>query len=113
MVIILVALLVLGPEQLPKAMRSFGNVMTQVRKVSGGFQAELRSVMDTVTDGIDPTKPAAAATPAAPSTATDGDEKPQSAPMASPGPRAATELADDAGDVAGRPTADLVDRAAG
>ncbi|MGI8710633.1 MAG: twin-arginine translocase TatA/TatE family subunit, partial [Acidimicrobiales bacterium] len=30
MVIILVALIVLGPEQLPKAMRTFGNVMAEI-----------------------------------------------------------------------------------
>ncbi len=51
-VVILVALLVLGPEQLPKAMRTFGNAMAEIRKVSGGFQDEMRKAMDT----MDPTK---------------------------------------------------------
>ena len=115
-VIILVALLVLGPEQLPKAMRTFGNVMTQVRKVSGGFQDELRSVMDSVTDGIDPTKPskpAPSSRPAAPAAAsTDADDKPHSAAAGRAGvepPSAeAAELAPDVD-----PTSALVDRAAG
>lgn len=50
MVILLVALVVLGPEQLPKAMRTFGNVMAEIRKVSGGFQAEMRKAMDSIDD---------------------------------------------------------------
>ena len=44
--VILVALVVLGPEQLPKAMRTFGNVMGEVRKLSSGFQNEMRDVMN-------------------------------------------------------------------
>lgn len=48
MVVLLVALIVLGPEQLPKAMRTFGNVMAQIRKVSNGFQDEMRSAMNTL-----------------------------------------------------------------
>lgn len=53
-VILLVALVILGPDQLPKAMRTFGNVMAEVRKVSGGFQNEMRKAMDTLdTTGSD------------------------------------------------------------
>jgi Tat protein translocase TatB subunit len=47
-VILIVALLILGPDQLPKAMRTFGNVMGEIRKVSGGFQAEMKKAMDTI-----------------------------------------------------------------
>ena len=50
MVILLVALVILGPEQLPKAMRTFGNVMAEIRKVSGGFQDEMRKAMDSIDD---------------------------------------------------------------
>ncbi|MCB1031587.1 MAG: twin-arginine translocase subunit TatB [Acidimicrobiales bacterium] len=65
LVIFLVALIVLGPQQLPKAMRTFGNVMAEVRKVSSSFQAEMRSAMDAVdTTGSD----AKAATSSADST---------------------------------------------
>jgi sec-independent protein translocase protein TatB len=53
-VILLVALVILGPDQLPKAMRTFGNVMAEIRKVSGGFQDEMRKAMDTLdTTGSD------------------------------------------------------------
>lgn len=48
LVILLVALVILGPDQLPKAMRTFGNVMAEIRKVSGGFQDEMRKAMDTI-----------------------------------------------------------------
>jgi len=46
MVILLVALIVLGPQQLPKAIRSVTNVMNELRKVSSGFQSEVQKVMD-------------------------------------------------------------------
>ena len=71
LVIIVVALIVLGPDQLPKAMRTFGNVMAEIRKVSDGFQSEMRNAMDTFTDDDSPPakpaqtsdQPALAATP--------------------------------------------------
>ncbi len=53
MVIILVALIVLGPEQLPKAMRTFGTVMAEIRKVSSGFQSEIKNAMDSFTEETD------------------------------------------------------------
>ena len=73
LVVILVALIVLGPEQLPKAMRTFGSVMSEIRKVSSGFQAEMRNAMDAVVDTSAAEKPQsgsmAAATPASPAPA--------------------------------------------
>ena len=50
MLIVVVALVVLGPQQLPKAMKTFGSVMAEIRKVSSGFQDEVRSAMDGFTD---------------------------------------------------------------
>src|SRR5690606_33429751 len=44
-VILLVALIVLGPDKLPGAVRKVGQVMAEVRKVSNGFQAEMRTAM--------------------------------------------------------------------
>jgi sec-independent protein translocase protein TatB len=66
LVILVLALLVLGPEQLPKAMRTLGSVMAEIRKVSGGFQAEMKSAMDSFTAEADEAK-----------------DKPQSGSMAS------------------------------
>ncbi len=50
LVILLVALIVLGPQQLPKAVRSVGNVMSELRRMSGGFQDEIRSALDMSTE---------------------------------------------------------------
>jgi Tat protein translocase TatB subunit len=57
LVIFLVALIVLGPQQLPKAMRTLGSVMAEVRKVSNSFQAEMRQAMDSVVDTSATEKP--------------------------------------------------------
>lgn len=46
LVILLVALLVLGPDKLPGAARQVGRVMGEIRKVTGGFQQELRRAID-------------------------------------------------------------------
>lgn len=45
LVILLLALLVLGPDKLPGAARSAGKVMRQVRDISSGFQNEIRKAM--------------------------------------------------------------------
>lgn len=44
--ILLLALVVLGPEKLPDAIRKFGKTYGEVKKVSHGFQSELRSALD-------------------------------------------------------------------
>jgi len=82
LVIFLVALVVIGPQQLPKAMRTFGNVMAEVRKVSSSFQAEMKSAMDSVVD-------------------TSGNEKPHSGSMAPVEP-VPTEVSDDPDEVVAR-----------
>lgn len=46
LVILLVALLVLGPDKLPGAARSAGRMMRQVRSVAQGFQDEVRAAID-------------------------------------------------------------------
>ena len=50
LVILLVALIVLGPQQLPKAVRSVGNVMSELRRMSSGFQDEIRNALDVSTE---------------------------------------------------------------
>ncbi|HBM55568.1 MAG TPA: twin-arginine translocase subunit TatB, partial [Acidimicrobiaceae bacterium] len=46
LVILLLGLLVLGPERLPGAVRQAGKALRQVRKVTVGFQEELRSAVE-------------------------------------------------------------------
>jgi sec-independent protein translocase protein TatB len=45
-VILLLALIVLGPEKLPEAIRKFGRVYSEVRKISNGFQSEFKNAFD-------------------------------------------------------------------
>jgi sec-independent protein translocase protein TatB len=54
LVILLVALIVLGPQQLPKAVRSVGNVMSELRRMSSGFQDEIRNALDVSTTDTQP-----------------------------------------------------------
>ncbi len=46
MVILVVALIVLGPKRLPEAGRQVGKALAEVRKWSQGFQNEIKSVME-------------------------------------------------------------------
>lgn len=46
LVILVVALIVLGPKRLPEAGRQVGKAIAEVRKWSTGFQDEIRSTLD-------------------------------------------------------------------
>ena len=46
LVILLLALIVLGPQKLPEVARQVGGIMRELRKVSSGFQDEMRAAMD-------------------------------------------------------------------
>lgn len=46
LVILIVALIVLGPKRLPEAGRQVGKAIAEVRKWSQGFQDEIRSTID-------------------------------------------------------------------
>lgn len=43
LVILFVALIVLGPDKLPEAAKKLGGFIGEMRRISSGFQAELRS----------------------------------------------------------------------
>lgn len=107
LVILLVALLVLGPDKLPEAARTAGKVMRQVRDVSSGFQQEVRQAMADVTDdqgdpsvpdvhagaGAGPSLPAARPVPApdpANPVPAASDRPDEAAPLPTPGPEAGT-----------------------
>jgi Tat protein translocase TatB subunit len=45
LVIFLVGLVVLGPAKLPEAARQIGKAVNELRRVSGGFQQELRDAL--------------------------------------------------------------------
>jgi len=44
--LLLVALVILGPEKLPDAVRKFTKAYTEFRKMANGFQSELKQVLD-------------------------------------------------------------------
>jgi sec-independent protein translocase protein TatB len=45
-IILLVALIVLGPDELPDAIRKVGRVYGELRRMSQGFQSEIRDALD-------------------------------------------------------------------
>ena len=46
LVILLVGLLVLGPQRLPAVGRQVGRIVTEIRRVGSGFQEEFRAALD-------------------------------------------------------------------
>jgi len=60
LLILVVALVVLGPEKLPGAARQAGRWVGEMRRMSSGFQAELR---DALQEPVDQTPRPAAAVP--------------------------------------------------
>jgi sec-independent protein translocase protein TatB len=44
--LLLLALIILGPEKLPDAIRSFGKTYAEFKKMTTGFQSELKSALD-------------------------------------------------------------------
>lgn len=46
LVIALIALIVLGPQRLPEAARQVGKAMGDLRRISSGFQKELKGALD-------------------------------------------------------------------
>jgi TatA/E family protein of Tat protein translocase len=73
LVILVVALLVLGPERLPEAARQVGRVMAELRRMSSGFQAEIRDAMQTPLAG--PTVPPASPPTPPPATPAPQEQK--------------------------------------
>ena len=54
LVILVVALLVLGPSKLPEAARQVGKAMAEFRRVTAGFQAEVRDAFEEPTPSTAP-----------------------------------------------------------
>ncbi|HZN12861.1 MAG TPA: twin-arginine translocase TatA/TatE family subunit [Acidimicrobiales bacterium] len=57
LMILVVALLVLGPKKLPEAARQMGKAMTEFRRVTAGLQDEARGVLDEHLDVATPLQP--------------------------------------------------------
>lgn len=76
LVIAVVALLVLGPEKLPDAMRKLGRATKELRRISSGFEAELRDAFNENVEAPAPKQAAAAAPAPAPAPAPTVAENP-------------------------------------
>src|SRR4051794_40242075 len=66
LVIMVVALIVLGPERLPKAARQIGKAVAEVRHWSSGIQDEVKGAFNPVVLNPDPEPPPPPAAPAPP-----------------------------------------------
>lgn len=60
LVVLVVALLVLGPKRLPEAARQIGRAVSEIRRVSAGFQAEIRDALNEPQAYTPPVPPPAA-----------------------------------------------------
>jgi sec-independent protein translocase protein TatB len=47
-----IALIVLGPNKLPEAARTLGRFVAEFRRISGGFQAEIRDALNDPKDAL-------------------------------------------------------------
>lgn len=71
-VILLVALVVLGPKKLPEAARQVGRALTEVKRISNGFQREMREAMeDPIAEAEARAKGARVTAPGSPATPAD------------------------------------------
>jgi Tat protein translocase TatB subunit len=52
--ILVIALIVLGPEKLPEMLRTIGRVTSELRRISSGFQTELQNALDDETTHEEP-----------------------------------------------------------
>jgi sec-independent protein translocase protein TatB len=77
LVILLVALIVLGPDKLPETARKIGNVMGEIRRMSAGFQEEMRSAIEDA-GRQEPAKPNLESVPDEPKPAPGGPDRPES-----------------------------------
>jgi sec-independent protein translocase protein TatB len=93
-VILIAALIVLGPDKLPNAARQGGKYLAEFRRISDGFQEELRSAMD-LSAVTDPSPEPVEHPPAEPSAETasapDSAPAPDVEPDTAPDTRPATE----------------------
>ena len=93
-VILVIALIVLGPDKLPDAVARAGRIYGELRRMSSGFQAELRDALD------EPMKEVRSTTDLVKSTFTGGvgaDDEPTTTGSAVP-----PDMDDDPDDAIGR-----------
>jgi sec-independent protein translocase protein TatA len=93
LIVLVVALIVLGPKRLPEAGRQVGRALAELRRWSQGVQTEIRSVMDT--EVADP-PPMAPPPPAPPPPPLDSPVPDEDVPLAPPPAEPVPPLTEDA-----------------
>jgi sec-independent protein translocase protein TatB len=103
LVIMVLALVVLGPDKLPGAARTFGKHLGDFRRISGGFRAEIANAMNLESSTPAPaTTPAPVAAPASIRAASPEPSPTAAEPEPQPGPAVAVGPGDETGIVAVR-----------
>jgi sec-independent protein translocase protein TatB len=74
LLILVIALIVLGPRELPEAARKIGNILGELRRMSAGFEHEVRSALDTATTDRGPARTAHPLADAEPDSASEVGE---------------------------------------
>jgi sec-independent protein translocase protein TatB len=92
-VILLIALIVLGPQRLPGAARQLGKAMGDLRRLSSGFQNEMKQALETADDPKRVTARRNVLATEVPPTVAEPDTEENAA---SPAPTAADAIAADA-----------------
>jgi TatA/E family protein of Tat protein translocase len=77
LVILVAGLLILGPKRLPEAARQMGKALAELRRVTSGFQNEMRDTFEGAIsvdpDPAPPAPPVPPAVPPAPATPADAE----------------------------------------
>jgi len=96
LVILVVALLVFGPNKLPELARSLGRAMHELRRASNDLRASFHEAIETPQP--EPNRPASQLPPAAPAAAAAPEDHPAPPPAPAPGdqPAVAAAPADEA-----------------
>lgn len=81
-VVLIIGLIVLGPNRLPDAAKQVGKAMAEFRRMSSGIQAEVRDAFTEPVPGTPPTPPAPTSAAVADEIAARADSGP--APWANP-----------------------------
>jgi len=92
LVIAVVALLVLGPDKLPDAMRKLGRATRELKRITSGFEAELRDALSDPVEAPQPPTPTAPAATEVPEAAATPTVAPPANPTAVPEPATPSEL---------------------
>lgn len=102
LVIFFVALIVLGPNKLPEAARQVGRAVNEVRRISGGFQREMREAMKEPIETVDELKKAAS-DPFGQASTSSGPVRPAAKPTDADGAASTADAAPADDDIAKAP----------